>query len=195
MHLRIILGLAVTLAAIPATIAVQRQHPLRQPEDIRGSRATKRAITPEVSVYAEKLLQKYQTPGLAVGVVQFDNGQVVDEFGSWGNKTEDGLKVSEEVSVFHIQNFSELTKYFIYRQTLFVIGSISKAFTASALGILMDDFANGRNVTSLPENATEFTWDTKIEHLLPKFWVTDDSWIVHGANIRDILSHVSGLYG
>ena len=57
----------------------------------------------------------------------------------------------------------------------------------------MDDFAHGRNVTALPPTVSEFTWDTKIHHLLPEKWAIDDVWATEKANVRDILTHVSGL--
>ncbi|CAL1697847.1 unnamed protein product [Somion occarium] len=138
-------------------------------------RPPKRAITPELSAYAQKVMDEYQTPGLSIGVVHFDKGtgKVETEYGFWGNKTEDGAKATNE--------------------TLFVIGSISKAFTASAVGILMDDFAQGRNVTPLPLNVLRFTWDTKIRDLLPEYWNFTDRWITEKANVKDILSHVSGF--
>ncbi|KAG1863752.1 hypothetical protein F4604DRAFT_1784860 [Suillus subluteus] len=36
------------------------------------------------------------------------------------------------------------------KDTLFHMASVSKAFCVSALGILMDDYEHGRNVTPLP---------------------------------------------
>ena len=63
----------------------------------------------------------------------------------------------------------------------------------SALGILMDDFANGRNVTTLPRGVTSFTWDTKVRALLPDDWELMDNWASERASLRDILGHVSGL--
>lgn len=64
------------------------------------------------------------------------------------------------------------------------------------MGILMDDFANGRNVTALPDGLHTFTWDTKIQHLLrtqDAEWKLMDEWATKNANVRDILSHVSGV--
>ena len=63
----------------------------------------------------------------------------------------------------------------------------------SALGILMDDFANGRNVTTLPRGVTSLTWDTKVRALLPDDWELMDNWASERASLRDILGHVSGL--
>ncbi|TFK79087.1 beta-lactamase/transpeptidase-like protein [Polyporus arcularius HHB13444] len=139
---------------------------------LSGSRS-KSAITPEISAYAEGLLKKHYVPGLSVDVVRVDGDSVVTEFGAWGTMTEGG----------------DATK----PDTLFSIGSCSKAFVASAMGIVMDDFAHGRNVTALPPAIAEFTWDTKVLDLLPEDWALDDQWATKKANIRDILTHVSGL--
>jgi CubicO group peptidase (beta-lactamase class C family) len=68
------------------------------------------------------------------------------------------------------------------------LGSGSKSFTATAMGLLMDDFAAGRNETGLPHGVPSFNWDTKVQDLLP-----DDEWASEKASIHDIMSHVSGL--
>jgi hypothetical protein len=70
---------------------------------------------------------------------------------------------------------------------------MSKAFTATALGLVMDDFAHGRNVTPLPEGLASFTWDTKPKDLLPNDWKLMDEDASQHARVRDILAHVSGL--
>jgi hypothetical protein len=70
---------------------------------------------------------------------------------------------------------------------------MSKAFTAAALGLLMDDFAQGRNVTPLPDHLSGFSWDTKLKDLLPNDWKLMDPWASEAVSIRDALSHVSGL--
>lgn len=57
----------------------------------------------------------------------------------------------------------------------------------------MDDFAQGRNKTALPPNVAVFNWETKVKDILPGEWELLDHWATEKANIRDILSHVSGL--
>ncbi|KAF9233582.1 beta-lactamase/transpeptidase-like protein [Melanogaster broomeanus] len=52
------------------------------------------------------------------------------KFHTWGYRTEDGDEMTPD--------------------TLFHMASVSKAFCATALGLLIDDFANGRNVTGSP---------------------------------------------
>lgn len=57
----------------------------------------------------------------------------------------------------------------------------------------MDDFVQGRNVTSLPEGVVHFDWDTKLADLLPGEWELQDEWASKNTNLRDALGHVSGL--
>jgi CubicO group peptidase (beta-lactamase class C family) len=73
------------------------------------------------------------------------------------------------------------------------LGSMSKAFTAAAIGLVMDDFAHGRNVTPLPAGMTEFTWNSKVLDLLPGEWGLQDGFASQKASVKDIMSHVSGL--
>ncbi|EIM80585.1 beta-lactamase/transpeptidase-like protein [Stereum hirsutum FP-91666 SS1] len=131
---------------------------------------TKQAITPELSMYVETIMRENGVPGLALGVFQ-NSGE--SEFAAWGNRTEDGEALATD--------------------TLMYIGSCSKAFLAASMGILMDDFAHGRNTTLLPESVVLFDWDTKVKDLLPGEWNLMDQWAEEKANIRDILSHVSGV--
>lgn len=78
-------------------------------------------------------------------------------------------------------------------QTIFAIGSCSKAFLAISVGILMDDFAQGRNVTPLPPHVHTFDWQTPVKDVLPEDWKLMDEWASSRATMRDILSHQSGL--
>ena len=78
-------------------------------------------------------------------------------------------------------------------QTRFYLASCSKAFLSTAFGILIDDFAYGRNNTPLPHGVDELSWLTKVKDLLPGEWGLMDDWANEKANIRDILGHVSGV--
>jgi CubicO group peptidase (beta-lactamase class C family) len=78
-------------------------------------------------------------------------------------------------------------------QTNFYIASCSKAFLAASVGILMDDFLDGKNVTALPANVNEFNWATKVKDLLPGDFELMDPWASEKANVRDLLGHVSGI--
>ena len=56
-------------------------------------------------------------------------------------------------------------------QTLQYIGSCSKAFTATVMGLLIADVDQGRsNTTPLPPGLFTFSWDRKVIDLLPGEW-------------------------
>lgn len=59
----------------------------------------------------------------------------------------------------------------------------------------MDDFASGKNATPLPANVKAFTWDTKLHDLIGDGaeWKLTDPFSTERANVRDLLSHVTGL--
>ncbi|OCH90097.1 beta-lactamase/transpeptidase-like protein [Obba rivulosa] len=136
-----------------------------------------RAITPELWKYVESLRTKAGVPGMAFGVVKLRESDVPEtEFGAWGLKTEDGDSITPD--------------------TLYSIASCSKAFVSASLGLLIDDFASGRNRTGLPPSITKLTWDTKVASLLPiSDWGLQDPYATAKASLRDVLSHRSGLGG
>ncbi|KAH9925641.1 beta-lactamase/transpeptidase-like protein [Epithele typhae] len=137
--------------------------------------APQQAVTPEVSSYAERLLKDHGIPGITLGFVRVgEDGSVATELAGWGNMTEDGMPVTPE--------------------TMFSIGSCSKAFMSAAMGLLIDDFAHGRNVTQLPVGVKSLTWQTKVQDLLPaEDWELADEWATEKLSLIDAMSHVSGL--
>ena len=78
-------------------------------------------------------------------------------------------------------------------QTLLVIASCSKAFLAASVGILIDDFARGRNQSALPLGVQTLDWHTKLIDFLRDDWKLMDEWASEKAMLRDVLSHQSGL--
>ncbi|KAH8991093.1 beta-lactamase/transpeptidase-like protein, partial [Lactarius hatsudake] len=127
-------------------------------------------LTPDLTDIVQDIVDTHQIPGLALAVVR-KNGH--SEFGTWGKQSEDGSRVTED--------------------TLFNIGSCSKAFVAASLGILIEEFAQGRNTTPLPTGLSTLSWQTKLADILPGDWGLSDSWASKKANLIDILSHVSGM--
>lgn len=77
--------------ALTATIVVGQHSSL--------PRATKpkSILTPEVAAFAQNLVETHNTPGLSVGIVQLSDNGLLEEFGSWGNRTDDGSKISNDV--------------------------------------------------------------------------------------------------
>jgi CubicO group peptidase (beta-lactamase class C family) len=72
------------------------------------------------------------------------------------------------------------------------LASVPKVFTATAVGLLIDDFAHGRNMISLPQIISTVTWSTKIKDVLPD-WSTSDPIMNKELSIRDALPHMSGI--
>ncbi|KAI0318427.1 beta-lactamase/transpeptidase-like protein [Amylostereum chailletii] len=129
-----------------------------------------KVLTPSLKEYIRNATTSLEIPGLSVAVVHAEDET---EFGSWGIRSESGDPMTSD--------------------TMFTIASCSKAFMSTAMAILIDDYANGRNSTPLPEAVRQFDWETKIKALLPDDWNLMDSWAEEKANIKDILSHVSGI--
>ncbi|EIN12842.1 beta-lactamase/transpeptidase-like protein [Punctularia strigosozonata HHB-11173 SS5] len=135
---------------------------------------TLKLITPELSDWIDSQLEGHRA-GLTLGIVRIggEYDQSEFEFGAWGNKTEHGDKADPH--------------------TLFNIGSCSKAFLGASIGLLIDDFAAGRNVTALPDGVARLTWDTKMKGLFPDDWQLADPLATSEATIKDLLTHVTGL--
>ena len=78
-------------------------------------------------------------------------------------------------------------------KTLFNVADMSKTFLSASLGIVINDFACGRNTTPLPAGLSTLTWKTKVTDILPNDWKLMDPWASEKANLIDILTHVSGV--
>lgn len=98
----------------------------------------------------------WQLPGLAVAVVHQDEIIYARGFGRLGLDSE--LPVNQH--------------------TLFGVASTSKAMTATALGMLVDE--------------GKLSWDDKVIDHLPYFQLADP-WVTQEVRIRDLLSHQVGL--
>ncbi|KAJ5280904.1 Beta-lactamase-like protein [Penicillium angulare] len=71
----------------------------------------------------------------------------------------------------------------VTEHTLFMIGSTSKAFTAAAISLLVDDNIKFPNIH----------WNTPVHGIIPTDFVLNDSWATSQMTIIDILSHRSGF--
>ncbi|KAI0326062.1 beta-lactamase/transpeptidase-like protein [Cubamyces sp. BRFM 1775] len=133
-------------------------------------------ITHELSRFVQEVLNSSTIPGLSLGVVRLtDDKKPVVEFAAWGRQTEESAE-------------NDLTP-----DALFALASCSKAFLVTSVGLLMEDYAQGRNVTPLPAAVQTFDWETKLKDLLPDEWAIQDAWIDSKANLRDVFSHLTGM--
>jgi len=113
-------------------------------------------ITDSLNLFIAKQVKDYKIPGLAIGIIQ--NDSVIFKHGYGITSTAAGLPVTT--------------------QTIFPISSCTKAFTATAIGILVDE--------------GKLNWDDKVIKYLPDFKMSNP-WITKELTISDILSHRSGL--
>lgn len=109
-----------------------------------------------LDAYVEKAMKAWDVPALALVVVKDDE-------------------------VIHARGYGTLTSggnVAVNKHTIFGIGSTTKAFTAAALAMLVDE---GR-----------ITWDDRVvDHL--EWFRLYDTYATRNITIRDLLSHTSGL--
>ncbi|KAK7028283.1 beta-lactamase domain-containing protein [Favolaschia claudopus] len=138
--------------------------------DLRLEKGGK-VVDADLSSFIQNELQTNNVTGLSLTIVLPNGGGV--EYAAWGDRTETGDPVTEE--------------------TIMHLGSCSKAFLSASLGILMQDFADGKNQTALPPSVRKFDWDTKVRDLLPDEWMTEDPFGTEKATLKDLLAHRTGL--
>lgn len=106
--------------------------------------------------YVDQLMKEWKAPGVAVGIVK-DNKLIYKKgFGYTGLDK----------------------KHKVTPETIFAIGSNTKSFTGTALGILADE--------------GKLDWDKPVKEYMPEFGLSDEYASNH-ATIVDLLSHRTGL--
>ena len=111
---------------------------------------------PDFDQYVEKAMKEWEVPGLAIAIVKDD--RVVFAKG-YGVREIGGTAAVNE-------------------QTLFAIGSSSKAFTAATVALLVDE--------------GKIKWDDPVTKYLPAFQLFDP-YSTRELTVRDLLTHRSGL--
>src|SRR5215510_2192942 len=106
--------------------------------------------------FVEQVMKDWTVPGLAVAVVK--DGKVIYAKGFGYRDVQKGLKVTPD--------------------TLFAIGSCSKAFTATAIAILADE--------------GKLDWDKPVRNYLPDLML-HDGYATEHIRPRDLVTHQSGL--
>jgi CubicO group peptidase (beta-lactamase class C family) len=106
--------------------------------------------------YVRKAMKEWEVPGVAIAIVKDD--QIVLARGYGVREVGEAALVDE--------------------QTLFAIGSSSKAFTAASIAILVDQ--------------GKVKWDDPVTKYLPGFEMYDP-YVTRELTVRDLLTHRSGL--
>jgi CubicO group peptidase (beta-lactamase class C family) len=114
------------------------------------------APPPGFDAYVGRVMQQFEVPGLAVAIVK--DGQVVLAKGYGVRRLGDPAKVDA--------------------YTRFGIASNTKAVTATALGMLVEE--------------GKLEWDAPVVRYLPAFQMYDP-WVTREITVRDLLVHRSGL--
>ncbi|WP_027126446.1 serine hydrolase [Gelidibacter mesophilus] len=112
--------------------------------------------TTQIDSLVEKTMKIFDVPGMAVAVLK--DGKVYHK-NTYGVRS---LKMNAAVD----------------ENTLFGVASNTKAFTAAALGQLVD--------------AGKLTWDTKVNDVIPEFKLYD-AYVTNEFTVRDLITHRSGL--
>jgi CubicO group peptidase (beta-lactamase class C family) len=112
-------------------------------------------LVPALDAYIEKGMKDFDLPGLAIGIVTGDKLVYAKGFGV-------RRKGGEPVDT----------------NTLFQIGSTTKAFLATTMAIAVD--------------GEEFAWDDRVVDLYPEFQMKD-SWVTREFRVFDLLAQRSGM--
>jgi CubicO group peptidase (beta-lactamase class C family) len=113
-------------------------------------------LPPDLDAYVARALKEFEVPGLAIAIVK--DGKVALAKG------------------YGVRKFGEAAT--VDEQTLFGIASNTKAFTAAALAILVDE--------------GKISWDDPVTKHLPGFQMYDP-YVTREMTVRDLLTHRSGL--
>jgi CubicO group peptidase (beta-lactamase class C family) len=114
------------------------------------------AAPPDLDAWVERAMRTFDVPGLALAIVKDDEVVVTKGYG--------------------VRKLGDPTP--IDAHTLFGIGSNTKAFTVTALAILVDE--------------KKVEWDAPVVRYLPAFAMSDP-YVTHELTVRDLLVHRSGL--
>lgn len=110
----------------------------------------------EIDAVVEAAMAQFHVPGMSVAVVHGDTVHAAAGYGVESIESTRGVDGN----------------------TLFQIGSVSKAFTAAALAVLADE--------------GKLHWDDAVIDHLPEFRMYDP-WVTREFTVRDLLTHRSGL--
>ena len=110
----------------------------------------------QIDSLVDEAMSKFNVAGLAIGVVQ--DGKIIHSKGYGYTNAE--------------------TKKSVTENTNFAIASNSKAFTATAMAILVEQ--------------GKLKWDTKVKSIIPEFTMYN-SYVTDNFTIKDLLSHHSGM--
>jgi CubicO group peptidase (beta-lactamase class C family) len=151
-HIAMLSVLFLAILAQP----LQAAMPVSPQAQVETQAGVDSATLDDIEEYIQGVIQEWKVPGLAIAIVK--DGEVVLSKGYGYRDVDERLPVTP--------------------QTLFAIGSVSKSFTVTVLGMLVDDGA--------------LSWDEPVRSYLPDFRLMDPVASEH-MTPRDLVTHRSGL--
>jgi CubicO group peptidase (beta-lactamase class C family) len=139
----------VLVIGLSLALATATGHAIQPPPD-------RVALVDDIAVYIEQVMEEWKIPGLAIAVVK--DGEVILSKG-YGYRDVDEQRP-------------------VTARTLFAIGSITKSFTVTLLGMIQDE--------------GKLDWDEQVRHYLPDFQLHDEVATEY-MTPRDLVTHRSGL--
>ncbi|MES2449230.1 MAG: serine hydrolase [Pseudomonadota bacterium] len=149
-------ALVLIAPAIPALAQTAAPAPAAPAAPAASAAPATPAALEGLDAYIETARQTWQVPGLSIAIVKDDKIVYSRGFG-----------VREEGKPGKVD-----------ADTVFAIGSTTKAFTAAALGMLVDE--------------KKIAWDGAVHDYMPSFEM-DDPYVTRHATVRDLLSHRTGV--
>jgi CubicO group peptidase (beta-lactamase class C family) len=149
----------LALSAVHAAAQSAVHAPAHAPAHAAAHAAAQQAPPAElagIDVWIEQEMRRWQIPGLAIAVVKDDSVVYARGFG--------------------VRRLGEAAR--VDEHTLFGVASTTKAMTAAALGMLVDERRIG--------------WDDPVVRHLPGFQLADP-WVTRHVTIRDLLTHRVGV--
>jgi CubicO group peptidase (beta-lactamase class C family) len=126
------------------------------PATVGAQHSASSTLPPDLDRYVAEVMRTFEVPGVSLAIVK--DGETVLAKG------------------YGIRRLGEKTP--VDERTLFGIASNTKAFTATALGLLVED--------------RKIDWDAPVVRYLPWFQLSDP-YVTRELTIRDLLVHRSGL--
>ena len=142
-------------------------------------------LADQIDKYAQEVQKQWELPGFSLAI-SLDNKVILSKgYGVKEQRPADGVgykgaKFSDDfVASGDVKGVVNEPGALIDPNTLFQVGSISKSFTATVMAQLV---AEGK-----------LKWTDSVKNILPDFNMYDDPWVTRNMQIRDVMTHKTGL--
>ncbi|KAG6995715.1 hypothetical protein G7Y79_00042g078200 [Physcia stellaris] len=140
----------------------------------------------EFNDLVSSILDHWHVPGLSIAIV--DNNSTCSKV--IPSRPFLSTTILPLTSIHQGYGISTFPSQPVTPSTLFYTGSTTKAFTAAALALLMDD---SNDITSAPTSPPKLTWRTRLASLIPSSFVLPSSYATTHLTLEDAASHRTGM--